>query len=111
MTCPNCHSPNVRRSQRRGLKEGTALRRKHLAPYRCVACGTRFIAPAEAVTEEQRALSIADYLGLTGRSRQLFTDHVILGGLTSLLLVLSILLFFSLAFGWIDPFSLNSRFA
>ncbi|HAY27000.1 MAG TPA: hypothetical protein PK440_14520 [Candidatus Accumulibacter phosphatis] len=80
-----------------------SLRRKQLAPYRCSACGSRFIATEAQTAGQQRPLSMADYLGLNGRARQLCSDTVILGGITSLLLVLGILLFMSLALGWIEP--------
>jgi transcriptional regulator NrdR family protein len=103
MNCPNCHSENTRRSRRRGLREGMALRLKHQAPYRCTECGLRFIASDEATAADHHWVSIADYLGLIGKQRLAFSDHVILGGLTSLLLGLSIVLFFAVAFGWIEP--------
>jgi hypothetical protein len=91
------------------MKEGWSLRRKQLAPYRCSACGTRFIAAEARPAGAQRSLSITDYLGLNDRVRQQFSGPVILGGLTSLLVLLSILLFMALAFGWIDPPSLQRR--
>ncbi|EXI69408.1 MAG: hypothetical protein AW08_00620 [Candidatus Accumulibacter adjunctus] len=106
MKCPKCHSAELHRSRRRGLKEGWSLRRKQLAPYRCSACGNRFIAAEARPDGEQRSLSIADYLGLNDRARQQCSGPVIIAGLTSLLILLSILLFVSLAFGWLDPPSL-----
>jgi hypothetical protein len=42
MECPACKSKNVRRSLRRGLKEGLFLRLIFRAPYRCFQCGSRF---------------------------------------------------------------------
>ena len=84
------------------------LRFKGLALYRCRHCGLRFIAGEERAdaADSRRQLSIADYLGLRGYARRIFTDHMILGGLISLLLLLvSLILFFSVAFGWIDLMS------
>lgn len=85
------------------------MRRKQLAPYRCSACGNRFIATEERPAGEQRSLSIADYLGLDDRARQRCSGPVILGSLTSLFILLSLLLFLALALGWIDPPSLQRR--
>jgi ribosome modulation factor len=109
MKCPKCHSEDLHRSRRRGLKEGWSLRRKQLAPYRCSACGNRFIAAEPRPSGQERALSIADYLGLNGRARERCNGTVILGGLSSLLILLSILLFLALALGWIEPESLPRR--
>ena len=109
MNCPNCHSEDVRRSRRSGPREGIALRLKHQAPYRCQHCATRFIAREDAAVALQRQLSFADYLGLRGWSRRFFSDRVILGGLTSLLLLLVIGVFFSVAVGWINLFTLLAR--
>lgn len=105
MNCPKCLSEKVRRSRRRGPREGIVLRFKGQAPYRCRLCGLRFIAGEERAdaAAKRRQLSIADYLGLRGYARRIFTDHMILGGLISLLLLLvSLILFLSVAFGWID---------
>ncbi|MEF8728210.1 MAG: hypothetical protein V5B34_08350 [Accumulibacter sp.] len=109
MKCPKCHSTDLHRSRRRGLKEGWSLRRKQLAPYRCSACGNRFIAAEARPDGQQRSLSMADYLGLDDRTRQQCSGPVIIAGLTSLLILLSILLFLSLAFGWLDPPSLQRQ--
>jgi DNA-directed RNA polymerase subunit RPC12/RpoP len=111
MNCPNCHSEDVRRSRRSGPREGIALRLKHQAPYRCAHCSTRFIAREDAAAGGPRQLSFADYLGLRGDSRRFFTDQMILGGLTSLLLLLVIGVFFSMALGWINPLTLFARHA
>jgi hypothetical protein len=84
------------------------LRFKGQALYRCRHCGLRLIAGEERAdaAANRRPLSIADYLGLQGYARRIFTDHMILGGLISLLLLLvSLILFFAVAFSWIDLMS------
>lgn len=105
MECPSCQSDAVRRSRRRGLQEGTALRIKNQAPYRCRDCGNRFIAPAdeETLAAAKRHLSFADYLGLRGRARKLFSDQVVLGLLVFLLMVLLGVIVVGLSLGWFDP--------
>ncbi|MCM8611573.1 hypothetical protein [Accumulibacter sp.] len=109
MKCPKCHSADLHRSRRRGLKEGWSLRRKQLAPYRCSACGNRFVAAETRAAGGQRPLSIADYLGLNDRARQQCSGPLIIAGLTSLFILLTIMLFLALALGWIDPPSLQRR--
>jgi hypothetical protein len=42
MECPYCKSDNVRRSRRRGLREGLLLRIILWAPFRCRSCQQRF---------------------------------------------------------------------
>ena len=108
MSCPRCHSPDVRRSRRSGPREGIALRLKHQAPYRCNRCGARFIASEEAGATPH-PLALADYLGLRGRARRFFTDRMIVGGVASLLFLLMITVFFSIALGWVDPLLLFAR--
>lgn len=105
MKCPSCDSEDVRRSRRRGLREGTALRLKNLAPYRCRECGLRFTAAKEQSETGvvARRVSIADYLGLRGWPRQVFTDQLILGGLLAMLLLVVVIAFFALALGWFEP--------
>ena len=110
MSCPKCHSSDVRRSRRSGPREGTTLRRKNQAPYRCNQCGARFIA-SEQAGATPRPLSLADYLGLRGRVRRFFTDRMIVGGVASLLFLLMMTLFFSIALGWVDPLLLFARHA
>ena len=81
------------------------LRFKGQAPYRCRHCGLRFVAGEQQAdaAARRRQLSIADYLGLRGYAKRIFTDRMIIGGLISVLLLLvSLILFFSVAFGWID---------
>lgn len=99
MNCPNCNSDEVRRSRRRGPQEGLALRAKHQAPYRCRACGHRFIADDEKSVDSDRALSIADYLGLHGWARRALTDQMIYGMLALLIILVVIIVVFVLAFG------------
>lgn len=105
MECPSCQSDNVRRSRRRGPQEGTALRFKNQAPYRCHECGLRFIAPADEATlaAAKRHLTIADYLGLHGWARKLFSDQVVLGLVAFLLMLLVGALVVALSLGWFDP--------
>jgi len=103
MNCPNCQSNDVRRSRRRGPQEGLALRVKHQAPYRCRACGLRFIAEEEEPADSDRALSIADYLGLRGWARRILTDQVIYGGIALLVILVVIIMVFVLALGGIAP--------
>jgi len=67
--CPNCGSPNTRRSMRRGLREGAVLRVEHMAPFRCRACRHRFVAewsgwPKGEVRPRQ---SLLTFLGLRKR--------------------------------------------
>lgn len=103
MNCPKCQSDDVRRSRRRGPQEGLALRVKHQAPYRCRACGLRFVAEEEVTAESDRPLSIADYLGLRGWARRILTDQVIYGGIALLVILVVIIMVFVLAFGGIAP--------
>lgn len=110
MKCPSCNSEDVRRSRRRGPQEGMALRLKKEAPFRCRDCGLRFVARNEVEeigSSPGRRLSFADYLGLRGWPRRVFTDQLILGGLL-VTAVLGITLFiFAFAFGWVDPLFLH----
>lgn len=87
-----------------------ALRFKNEAPFRCRACGLRFVAKTEpdASGGARGPLSFADYLGLRGWTRRLFTDQMILGSVLGLLLLLVTVVFFAFAFGWIDPFYLHT---
>ncbi len=105
MECPSCQSDNVRRSRRRGLREGTTLRLKNQAPYRCRDCGYRFIAPADEATlaAASRHLTFADYLGLHGWARKLFSDQVVLGLLAFLAMLLLGMVVVALSLGWFDP--------
>jgi transposase-like protein len=48
LSCPSCGSHNVRRSLRKGIREGLLLRITLRAPYRCFNCGTRFQASSTA---------------------------------------------------------------
>jgi len=41
-TCPNCESPLIRRSTRRGFVERVLLRLAMVWPYRCDECDARF---------------------------------------------------------------------
>ncbi|HOL65035.1 MAG TPA: hypothetical protein PLB97_06845 [Accumulibacter sp.] len=75
------------------------------APYRCRACGFRFVAPVdeETAAAAKRHLSFADYLGLRGRARKLFSDQMVLGLLAFLLMVLMGVIVIGLSLGWFDP--------
>ncbi|HMW16351.1 MAG TPA: hypothetical protein PKN13_01085 [Accumulibacter sp.] len=65
----------------------------------------RFIAPADEATlaAANRHLTVADYLGLRGWARKLFTDQVILGLLALLAMLLLGIVVMGLAMGWFDP--------
>ena len=71
MRCPRCGSDRVRRSSRRGLTEGLFLRAVKRAPFRCFACGKRFI--DEDAEHRYRRVgqhrSLASYIGLRRRQR------------------------------------------
>lgn len=114
ITCPDCQSPNVRRSQRRGLREGMFLRLRHLAPYRCRSCRLRFVAPellppgADEGKPKPR-VSISGYLGLSGRARRFLTDRMILGLLGAIVLIVVISLVFGFALGLLQPPSFLMR--
>lgn len=105
MKCPDCNSENIRRSRRRGLREGMTLRRKNEAPFRCGSCGLRFIATNEAVDpgSTDHYVPFAGYLGLAGWPRRVFTDQMILGSLLVATLLVLALAVVALAFSWIDP--------
>ena len=105
MKCHGCLSEDTRRSRRRGLREGMALRLKKQAPFRCLSCGMRFVARIDDsdAPASPHYVSIADLLGLRGWARRVFTDHLILGSLGTALLVTLIGLFFAVALGWIQP--------
>jgi predicted RNA-binding Zn-ribbon protein involved in translation (DUF1610 family) len=66
MQCPNCGSIHVRRSSRRGLREGLFLRILFRAPYRCLECGTRFFGTSldPVFRSRRKHRSLAAYLGL-----------------------------------------------
>ena len=64
----------------------------------------RFIAKNDALdpADTDRHLSFADYLGLRGWPRRVFTDGVILGSLLTVVLLVLTVTLFALAYGWID---------
>lgn len=111
MKCPDCNSEDVRRSRRRGPKEGTALRLKGEAPYRCRQCGSRFAAKSEETDQSSapHQVSFADYLGLTGWARRAFSDHAVIGGLLAIVFLVMLGLFFAFALGWLDPLVLHLK--
>ena len=111
MKCSSCNSDDVRRSRRRGLQEGMTLRIKSQAPFRCRSCGLRFAAKNDAddAGGNDRHVSFADYLGLTGWPRRVFSDYTVFASLLGLLLLVFIIVFFALAFGWIDPMFLHTK--
>ncbi|MBL8398903.1 MAG: hypothetical protein JNL84_12300 [Candidatus Accumulibacter sp.] len=65
----------------------------------------RFIAPADEATlaAAKRHLTVADYLGLRGWARRVFTDQVALGLLAFLVMLLLGAIVIALAMGWFDP--------
>ena len=71
MRCPRCGSDRVRRSSRRGLTEGLILRAIMRAPFRCFACGKRFIDedPEHKYRRIGSHRSLATYIGLRRRQR------------------------------------------
>jgi len=73
----------------------------------CTAYGTAKVRQA-ASGGARGPVSFADYLGMRGWTRRLFTDQMILGSLLGLVLLLVTVVFFAFAFGWIDPFYLHS---
>lgn len=105
MKCSACHSEDTRRSRRRGVREGITLRLKQQAPFRCLACGLRFVAKIEDrhSAAAPHYVSIADYLGLRGWARRVFTDYLIVGGLGTFVLLTLVVLVFAFALGWIQP--------
>lgn len=110
MKCPSCNSEAIRRSRRRGPQEGTTLRLKSEAPFRCRDCGLRFIAQNDALDPggADRHVSFADYLGLRGWPRRVFTDEMILGSLLAAVSMALTVALFALAYGWIDLESLRA---
>ena len=74
MRCRYCGSDNIYRSHRQGLWEGFWLRLVHRAPYRCHSCGARYYARRPGQRKEgpqERAESLAAYLGLRGSENRL----------------------------------------
>ncbi len=71
MRCPRCGSDRVRRSSRRGLTEGLLFRMIGRAPFRCFACGRRFI--DKTAGHKYRRVgehrTFAAYIGLRRRQR------------------------------------------
>jgi hypothetical protein len=111
MKCPNCNSEDVRRSRRRGPQEGLTLRIMGQAPFRCRSCDLRFTAKKdgdEAIAHD-RHISFANYLGLSGWQRRVFSDDTVFASLLALLLLVFIIAFFALALGWIDPMFLRTH--
>jgi predicted RNA-binding Zn-ribbon protein involved in translation (DUF1610 family) len=96
MKCPSCGSEKIRRSARRGIKEGLFLRLRKRAPFRCISCGRRFIerADAQKFRRQGRFPGLAAYLGLRrGQRSKLRLLLVSLGLLFVLLLII-------IAFTW-----------
>lgn len=94
--CPSCGSDKIRRSARRGIKEGLFLRLVMRAPYRCISCSRRFIekADAEKFRRQGRFPGLAAYLGLRRGQRHKFQLLFVSLGLALILLLIVI------AFTW-----------
>ncbi len=95
MRCPRCGSDRVRRSSRRGLTEGLLFRLIGRAPFRCFACGRRFIEKTSGhkyrrVGEHR---SLAAYIGL--RRRQRFKLLLLLFGAIVVTIVFGLLTWLS----------------
>jgi hypothetical protein len=75
MECPKCKSHNIRRSIRRGPKEGIVLRMLLLAPYRCLSCGTRFWTRSNDTLFQRRKKhrSFAAYFGFRKAEKKKYT--------------------------------------
>ncbi len=71
MRCPRCGSDRVRRSSRRGLTEGLLFRLIGRAPFRCFACGRRFIDRTSSHKYRRVGAhrNLAAYIGLRRRQR------------------------------------------
>jgi len=99
MNCPGCDSHKVRRSLRRGLVEGVIHRLLLRAPFRCEACGLRFVAfwPGHHFRKRKGHGSIASYLGIRGAMKRKVGRKVAIGAVALLLAALAIWLVMQLS--------------
>lgn len=94
MQCPNCGSHHVRRSRRRGLREGFFLRMLLRAPYRCLGCGTRYFGTSHDpdFRSRKKHRSLAGFLGLREGQVHKFRRAFFIGILCLVLVYVAILL-------------------
>lgn len=99
MHCPKCSSERVRRSVRRGLREGVFLRFAGQAPYRCFACQARFFASTADARfgRRKRHRSLAGFLGFRGQQRRQFHRWLMTASLAAVLIWVAIYLVMHLA--------------
>ena len=95
MICPRCGSDRIRRAARRGLTEGILLRIAGRAPFRCFACGKRFVDDwsGQKWRKVGHHRSLANYIGL--RRRQRFKLMLLALGALVVILAFGMLSWFS----------------
>ena len=89
MKCPACSSEEVRRSLRKGLREGLLLRLIWRAPFHCFHCGTSFIgySGGKDFRKLKRHHSVDAWLGLRGQEQKLRRITLIVALATCLIIV------------------------
>jgi hypothetical protein len=94
MICPKCKSTQIRRSIRKGLKEGLLLRLALMAPYRCFSCGKRFVGFSldRNFRRHKRHSGIAEFLGFHGDQKKRFNRTIFVVALSAALIVIATML-------------------
>jgi hypothetical protein len=92
--CPKCGSNKIRRSQRRGIVEGLFLRLVFRAPFRCIACGARFVGPyhARQFQRPQGRRSLLSFLGFQDSQRDKLQQTLVMIGVAAVAIVAVVLL-------------------
>jgi hypothetical protein len=93
MNCPRCGKSSIRRSARRGIREGLVLRLARKAPFRCQECSYRFTASLDGhhIERKRGDGGIAAFLGLRrGQLRKIRLTVYSLLVIVFLLLVIQI---------------------
>jgi hypothetical protein len=105
MICPKCGSAKIRRSVRKGLKEGLILRLALMAPYRCLDCGNKYFgfSLVRDFRRRKKYKGIPEYLGFHGDKKKKFTRVVMLTALSAALIILATMLVFRLSQGSAEP--------
>jgi hypothetical protein len=98
MECPKCKSHNIRRSIRRGPKEGIVLRMLLLAPYRCLNCGNRFWARSNNPPFQRRKKhrTLAAYFGFRKAEKKRYVRMGIILSVGLMLIIAATYLVFRL---------------
>lgn len=98
ISCSKCGSNQIRRSRRRGIVEGLFLRLALRAPFRCIACGARFVSPyhGRQFQRPQEHRDLLSFLGFHDSQRDKLQRNLIMIGLSAILIIAVIMLVFRL---------------